>query len=84
MGLGLVRRRDLCRTLDFLNVLYVSQQLGNRMLPGVRLEPWKANAPKCPAKAASGRFCRPHVCVKHRPPKPEHLENLISETRHTS
>ena len=29
--------------LDFLNVLYVSQQPGNRTLPGARLEPWMAN-----------------------------------------
>ena len=31
------------RMLDFLNVLYVSQQPGNRTLPGARPEPWMAN-----------------------------------------
>ncbi len=33
----------LWRILDFLNVLYVLQQLGNRTLPRARLEPWMAN-----------------------------------------
>ena len=34
---------DLCRLLDFLKALYVSQQLGNRTLPRVKAEPWMAN-----------------------------------------
>ena len=33
----------LWRMLDFLNVLYAIQQLGNRTLPRVRPEPWMAN-----------------------------------------
>ena len=52
------------------------------MLPRARPEPWMANAPKCPAKAASGRFCRSSGCVKLSIHKSEHLENIISVTRH--
>ena len=52
------------------------------MLPRVRPEPWMANAPKCPAKAASGRFCWSSGCVKLSIHKSEHLENIISVTRH--
>ena len=33
----------LWRILEFLNVLYVLQQLGNRTLPRARPEPWMAN-----------------------------------------
>ena len=64
MGLGLAGICDLCRILVFLNVLYAPQQLGNRTLPRTRPEPWMANAPMRPAKAASGRFCRSRVCVE--------------------
>ena len=56
----------LWRILDFLNVLYASQQLGNRTLPRVRPEPWMANV----------EWLR-----QAKKPKSEHLENLISVTR---
>ena len=82
MGLGLAGICDLCRILVFLNVLYAPQQLGNRTLPRTRPEPWMANAPMRPAKAASGRFCRSSGCVKLSIHKSEHLENIISGTRH--
>ena len=41
-----------------------------------------ANAPKCPAKAASGMFCRSSGCIKPPQLNQEHLENIISGTRH--
>ena len=40
---GWVIIRGLCRMLDFLNALYTPQQLGNRTLPRVRLEPRMAS-----------------------------------------
>ena len=82
MGLGLAGICDLCRILVFLNVLYAPQQLGNRTLPRTRPEPWMANAPMRPAKAASGRFCRSNGCVNFKTPILEHLENIISATLH--
>ena len=63
-NVGWVCGADMCvylwlwRILDFLNALPTPQQLGNRTLPRARPEPWMANAPMCPAKAAGGRFCR--------------------------
>ena len=34
---------DLWKGVDFLDVLYALQQLGNRTLPRARPEPWMAN-----------------------------------------
>ena len=49
---------DVWSILDILDVLCEVQRLCNTTLQRARLEPWMANAPMCPAKAAGGRFCR--------------------------
>ena len=70
----------LWRILDFLNVLYTIQQLGNRTLPRVRAEPWMVNIRQCvqqklPVAGFVGECLRQYITAYIRTFRKSYIQN---------